>query len=166
MMKASALFVDDTFPLTPGGAVAAILIAPDGRFLLQLRDDKPGIFYPDHWGCFGGALEPEDETPSGGLRREIREELGLDLPASSFYEFTEFTFDFSFAGRGVLKRKFYISHLTAAQISVVRLGEGADVRLFDSLTALTEIRLIPYDSFALWLYHARDRLRLMERTHG
>jgi hypothetical protein len=28
-----------------------------GRYLVQLCDSKPTIFFPDHWGCFGGAGE-------------------------------------------------------------------------------------------------------------
>ena len=43
-------------PLDAGAAqdaVAGILVLEDGRYLMQLRDDIPGIFYPDHWGLFG-----------------------------------------------------------------------------------------------------------------
>ena len=35
-----------------GDAVAAIIVDEDGRYLMQLRDDIPRIFYPGHWGCF------------------------------------------------------------------------------------------------------------------
>ena len=47
----------------------------DNRVLLQLRDDKPDIFFPNHWGCFGGAIEP-GEAPHDTLLRELQEELG------------------------------------------------------------------------------------------
>lgn len=159
MTPPRSILVDDTAALAPGGAVAAILIAPDGRYLLQLRDNKPGIFYPDHWGFFGGALESEDQNPGEGLRRELGEELGIDVPTAALTEFTDFTFDFAFAGRGVLHRKIFVGRLTDAQVNNLTLGEGADVRLFDAHAALAEIRMTPYDAFALWLYHARDRLR-------
>jgi 8-oxo-dGTP diphosphatase len=52
-----------------------IIVDGDGRFLLQLRDDKPGIDNPGMWGSFGGRIEP-GETPADGFVRELREELG------------------------------------------------------------------------------------------
>ena len=51
-----------------------------GRFLLQHRDDKPGIANPGMWGSFGGEVEPY-ETPDDGFLRELREELDW-TPAS------------------------------------------------------------------------------------
>lgn len=51
-----------------------LLIDDEGRFLLQHRDDKPGIANPGKWGSFGGAIEP-GETPDEGFAREIEEEL-------------------------------------------------------------------------------------------
>ena len=38
----------------------------------------PEIFFPDHWGLFGGATEP-GESDEQGLRRELMEELTLDF---------------------------------------------------------------------------------------
>jgi ADP-ribose pyrophosphatase YjhB (NUDIX family) len=55
-----------------------ILVDPDGRFILQHRDDKPDIVNPGLWGSFGGVVEPY-ETPEAGFRREIKEELELEF---------------------------------------------------------------------------------------
>jgi 8-oxo-dGTP pyrophosphatase MutT (NUDIX family) len=55
-------FLEGEGLLTPGNAAVALIILDDGRFLCQLRSQKPGIFYPDHWGLFGGAADP-DESP-------------------------------------------------------------------------------------------------------
>lgn len=46
----------------------------DYRFLMQLRDDIPGIVYPGCWGFFGGHLEP-GETPEIAIARELAEEI-------------------------------------------------------------------------------------------
>lgn len=39
-------YLDDDAILHPADAAAAILIAPGERYVLQLRDDKRGIFFP------------------------------------------------------------------------------------------------------------------------
>ena len=49
-----------------------------GEVLLQLREDKPSIPYPNCLGTFGGQIEP-GETPEEALVREIREELEYHL---------------------------------------------------------------------------------------
>ncbi len=46
------------------------------RVLLQLRDDKPDILFPNYWGFFGGTIEPT-ESAEQALIREIAEELGF-----------------------------------------------------------------------------------------
>jgi 8-oxo-dGTP diphosphatase len=53
----------------------------EGRIAFQLRDDRPDVLCPGHWGLFGGWLEA-DETPEQGIQREMDEELGLSLEAA------------------------------------------------------------------------------------
>jgi 8-oxo-dGTP diphosphatase len=62
------------------GAKAAILVG--GRLLTLLRDDLPGIDWPGWWDLPGGGREGA-ETPDETILREIREEVGLDLPAAA-----------------------------------------------------------------------------------
>jgi 8-oxo-dGTP pyrophosphatase MutT (NUDIX family) len=141
--------------LRPGDAAAALIQLTDGRYLLQLRDARPDIFYPDHWGCFGGAIDP-GETPEAALVRELREELGLELAASPMTRFTRFTHDFGFAGVGAIDRTYF--HLLLPDISGLRLGEGADIAAFAAEEALQDLRMVPYDAFALWMHHNRGRI--------
>jgi 8-oxo-dGTP diphosphatase len=63
----------------PHGASVFFHHAASRRVLLQHRtDDAPS--YPGCWGMFGGSGEPEDDgDPVRTLRREVQEELGLDL---------------------------------------------------------------------------------------
>ncbi|MEH2278612.1 MAG: NUDIX hydrolase [Nostoc sp.] len=64
--------------------VAIAILYQKNKFLMQLRDNIPGILYPGYWGLFGGHIEP-DETPDLAVKREILEEIGYNLP--SFVEF-------------------------------------------------------------------------------
>lgn len=65
---------------TPAG-VQVIVRAPDGRVLLQLRDDKPEIPYPNTW-CIPGGLREDDESALECAVRELDEEMGLRVPPS------------------------------------------------------------------------------------
>ena len=58
--------------------VSAIPVNADGKILLQLRDDLPDLLYPNSWATFGGGVE-EGETPDEALRRELLEEIELEL---------------------------------------------------------------------------------------
>src|SRR5262249_4607786 len=59
--------------------VSAIPINTEGKILLQLRDDRPDLIFPGHWTTFGGMVE-DGETPAEALRRELLEEIELELP--------------------------------------------------------------------------------------
>lgn len=63
----------------PVPVVSALLVNPAGEVLLQLRDDDPALLYPGHWTIPGGHVEP-GETPAEAIRRELREEMALDVP--------------------------------------------------------------------------------------
>jgi 8-oxo-dGTP diphosphatase len=66
--------------------IAAIILENDhGELLLYLRDNKPGIPFPDYWDLIGGHVE-EGETPEEALIREVKEELDIDLREYSFYK--------------------------------------------------------------------------------
>jgi len=150
--------LDCTSPLRPANAVAAI-ITVDGAYLLQLRDSKRGIFFPAHWGCFGGACDP-GESLEETLTRELREELGLKLGPAAFRYFTPFDFDLSFAGLERIWRYFYEVALKRPQLDDLHLQEGSEMRLFsaDELL-LNAVPLTPYDAFALWFHINQGRLR-------
>ncbi len=62
--------------------VAIAILYRQDQFLLQLRDNIPGIGYPGHWALFGGHLEP-GETPDIAIRRELLEEIGYTPPVLS-----------------------------------------------------------------------------------
>jgi 8-oxo-dGTP diphosphatase len=66
--------------------IAAIILENDkGEFLLALRDNKPGIPFPNHWDLIGGHVE-DGETPEEALLREIKEELNIELKDYAFFK--------------------------------------------------------------------------------
>ena len=58
---------------------AAVIEHPDGRFLLAQRPQ--GKVYAGYWEFPGGKVEP-GETIEGALKRELREELGVEVAAT------------------------------------------------------------------------------------
>jgi 8-oxo-dGTP pyrophosphatase MutT (NUDIX family) len=153
-------YLEDDLPLRPGDAVAGVILAPDGRYLLQLRDAKRGIFFPDHWGFFGGGVETSDHDLVAGLCRELREELSIDLVPRRLTFFTNFTFDFSYCGRASTFRTYYEVRLSEEEIQSLILGEGQKMEAFTVLEALTHLRLVPYDEMALWMHANGQRMGL------
>jgi 8-oxo-dGTP pyrophosphatase MutT (NUDIX family) len=61
--------------MAPLDIVSASIVAPDGRHLLQRRDDKPGLPCATI-GCSSGGQVKKDESSEAALRREVAEELG------------------------------------------------------------------------------------------
>lgn len=55
---------------------AAVLLRPDGRFLLAQRPAR--TVYAGYWEFPGGKIEP-DESPADALARELREELDIEI---------------------------------------------------------------------------------------
>jgi 8-oxo-dGTP pyrophosphatase MutT (NUDIX family) len=140
--------------LRPSEAAAALIVTPDARYLMQHRDDKPGIFFPGWWGCFGGAVEP-GESPETAIRRELAEELGW--APRQVVPFATLGLDFSFAGHGVLPRHFFIADVEEGELTSMRLGEGQDMALIPGAELLGMPRVIPYDATVIWQHLTRHR---------
>jgi 8-oxo-dGTP pyrophosphatase MutT (NUDIX family) len=136
-------------------AAAAILTTEDDRYLLQLRDDVPHIWYPDHWGLFGGSVEP-GESEIEALLRELQEELELETASPRL--FTRFQFDLHPVGLGCYFRSYYEVSVSDDAFARLVLHEGAAMRKFTGDAAL-RMKLVPYDGFALFLHHQRSQLR-------
>ena len=98
--------------------VAIAILHQNNQFLLQLRDDIPGIFYPGHWALFGGHIEP-GESPDAAIQRELLEEIGYAPPVLTQFGLYEDT---------QVIRYVYQGELTIA-VSQLVLHEGWDMAL-------------------------------------
>ncbi len=146
-----ALFLTSESRLRAADAVAAILVDPQGRYIVQRRDDKPTIFFPGHWGCFGGAVDAGEE-PADAMQRELREELELALDAAQLKYFTRIDFDFAPLGGAQVFRIYYEIRIAPAQVAALRLHEGQAVRHADGRELLLREHVTPYDAFAIWMH--------------
>jgi len=98
--------------------VAIAILYREGKFLLQLRDDIPGIAHPGKWAFFGGHIEP-GETPEAAVKRELAEEISYT---------PEMVWEF-----GVYRDSNVVRHVFYAPLTVelkdLVLGEGWDMGL-------------------------------------
>jgi 8-oxo-dGTP pyrophosphatase MutT (NUDIX family) len=130
---------------------AALLVTPDGRYLMQHRDPKPTIFLPDHWACFGGSIDPGEDA-AAAMRRELVEEL--EFAARTVEPFTEMLIDLPFGAPRRDRMSFFAVPVTQAEIDVMVQHEGAGKALFRPEDLARESRVAPWD-LATVLMHAR-----------
>jgi len=119
---------------------------------MQLRDQRPDIWYPGCWGCFGGSLDAGEE-PLAGLRRELREELELEVRAAR--QVSRLDFDFAALGLGKACRLYYLVEIPAGMVASLVLHEGAGMEALSYAQLISGIPVVPYDAFALHLVHSR-----------
>jgi 8-oxo-dGTP diphosphatase len=114
---------------------AAIVIDTDGRFLMQLRDDKPGIVDPGKISLFGGRREG-NESFLDCIVREIHEELGCYLLPERFKRLARWAgSDHAITGGNFHAEIFIVRSIPSEQLTVT---EGSLKRL--TLAELGQIR--------------------------
>jgi 8-oxo-dGTP pyrophosphatase MutT (NUDIX family) len=153
----------ETAPLRPGliaplactperNVAAAVMVTEDGRYLLQKRDDIPGLHLPGHWGLFGGGLTP-GEDPEAGLRRELLEELGF---TAGPVEPLAVSIHAIWPEAPVFRMHFFIVPFRVEELDRMVQTEGAGKGLFTVSQACALDPISPWDLCAL-LLHARHR---------
>jgi 8-oxo-dGTP diphosphatase len=139
----------DPAPSSHRGVALAILTVGDG-YALQLRDDVPTIAAPGHWALFGGGIGP-GEDPAAAIRREIHEELALEVTAWRLLWSIRCYVPFRDA---VIPHKIFAADVTAAwRRHVLGEGQGCGVFTIDALPEPME----PIVSALLERYHATAR---------
>jgi 8-oxo-dGTP pyrophosphatase MutT (NUDIX family) len=134
----------------------ALMVTPDGRYLMQLRDEKPEIILPGHWGLFGGTVDPGEDGPQA-IRRELHEELEHETAGARL--FTELTIQLPFPpprGPRFDRMSFFEVPIDPASVDTMVQHEGAGRRLFTPEALAAEPRVAPWDLCAV-LMHARQR---------
>ena len=112
---------------------------------MQLRDHNPEIPFPGFFCFFGGELELGEE-PKAGLRRELREELDLEVEAGDISYFSQFVFDAIYTDGGIRQRYYFEIPIDPGVINTLVLHEGAGMRLMTAGDIAEEtLRFVPYD---------------------
>ena len=109
--------------------MGAIVVAPNGHLLCQLRDDIPGIIHPSCWTSFPGGSVESDETHNEAIRREMKEEFGVEI--KNIEPLDTFTLEGEFAGSYFI----FVTQL-ASSMSQVQCNEGQKVEFFSPQEAL------------------------------
>lgn len=155
MIPASVLLPAEGWHFLAVNAAAAIVVVDGNNILMQHRDAFEGLIYPGHWGLFGGAIN-EGEAAADALRRELYEELRLEIDEPEY--FTAVDYDFDFCAKGWTRRRYYIVHITQDDLPNLELREGDGMKAFRFPDILAEEKVVPFDAWALWMYVNRKAL--------
>lgn len=111
--------------------VSVLLFNANGDILLQQRDDKPNLLYAGYWTLFGGAVEG-DEDYDTAIKRELQEELALDIPLRRWRTFARIMRDVQ--NEPVVYNHVYLAEMTQP-IEALTLYEGQAMAYFDETAA-------------------------------
>ena len=145
--------------IKPENASCAIIKDKNNNFILQKRDNKKNIFFPNHWGLFGGAKN-RNEKYINTIRREIYEEINIKI--TDFKYFMNLKFDMKLLVNKEINRHCYIAEVKNLKRMNISLNEGRSYKIFtqkELIELLSNKNLIvPYDNLVLWFYLNKKRL--------
>jgi 8-oxo-dGTP pyrophosphatase MutT (NUDIX family) len=101
---------------------AALIIDKRGRFLLQQRDNAPGILFPGKIGLFGGHREG-NETFLECVVREVHEEISFFIPPERFERLASYRGTAPFMSGATIWRELYLT--TDVPVERLRITEGS-----------------------------------------
>lgn len=100
-----------------------LMLSPGGELILQQRDNKPGISNPGRITAFGGGCD-EGEEPLHAAKREMQEELGLDLQDSDLTFWKTYRKTMAEHGEDAEVYLFILNHRLRPQDLTVHEGQG------------------------------------------
>ena len=106
-------------------SVHAILLL-QGKYILQLRDNKATIAAPGQWSLFGG-IRRASETPFDAIKREIYEELSIKPIEFRYLWFSDY---FSVFEKEIIRTWFFVSDVSSVW-AAHELREGQAATPFD-----------------------------------
>ena len=118
-----------------------IIVVKD-NYLLQLRDNKKNIYYPNFWGIFGGRVE-KSEKYRKALEREIKEETNLIVRVSRMI----LSVNFKMIGLKKKRNTAYYECKISEKRKII-LTEGRKYKFF-SFNQIKKLNVVPMDFAAI-----------------
>ena len=132
-------------------SVAAVFVMAGGKYLLQQRDDAPGVDFPGFLGLFGGGVEA-GESHEVALLRELEEELAF-VPAR-ISAFATLEFDERASQGWFCRRSYFEVPVEQSDIETMQVREGSGIAILDGASVRAQ-RVIPYDLCAILMHERR-----------
>ena len=118
------------------------IIVVKNNYLLQLRDNKKNINYPNFWGVFGGRVE-KTETYHKALEREIKEETNLIVRVYRMI----LSVDYKLFGLKEKRNIVYYECKISEKRKII-LTEGRKYKFF-SFNQIKKLNVVPIDFAAI-----------------
>ncbi|MYX26782.1 NUDIX domain-containing protein [Streptomyces sp. SID8381] len=127
---------------------AALLVNDRQEYLLHLRDNIPGICDPGVWSVPGGNRE-DGESLADAIRRELKEETGLEIP-----DLEPFTVVDSVGPTGVKGRIQVFRGTWNGDAAALPLTEGVMLHWFPA-AMVPRLRMCPWTQTVIELDQAQ-----------
>lgn len=132
--------------------VSAVIFSKDGKLLMGRKDPSKGGVYSDCWHIPGGGVDPE-ETFEDALKREVREETGIDIAP---YEIIAVLI----IGSGVSEKTLKTGETVLCKMEFNRFEIHIDDRNSE------EIELRPNEDLIEMRWFSREELRYIKHVPG
>ena len=137
---------------------SAIIIHHKKKVLLNLRSNKKNIFYPNHWGILGGAMEKNENLKETAIR-EFEEETSMKILKKNLILFNIINFSFPNRPNKMVLRNYYtykIKNLSNFKKNFF-LTEGVGSKFFDYEKIKKMKNIVPYDKLALDMFFSNTK---------
>lgn len=128
-----------------GQGAGVILISKNGSILLQHRDSR-NRWNKDSWSEFGGQIE-EGEDPEETAKRELLEELGIEISDLEFFKKYNLQRE-----KGVYVQFIFIAHINYAIEDLRKRQKEGDNLGFFSAEEIKTLKMADYTREALANY--------------
>lgn len=132
---------------------SAVILYYKNKILLQYRSKNKQIFYPNHWGCFGGAKKNK-ETYLSCAAREVFEETNINFKKKKFTFFFKIKFFIKNSNKKFTRSFFFLEIDNIKNFKKeFRLNEGSNYNFFTNIQINKLLKLVPYDKYAIDIYY-------------
>ena len=127
------------------------IIYHKGKYMLQKRDNKKGIFYPGIYGLFGGRSRIS-EKPKRSIKRELKEELNLEFNRiEDVLVLNIQSKDFNPKKSAIFKIYYFECKLPTDYKKNILLNEGRKYDFYN-IKKINGLKIVPWD-YAVLNYH-------------